>query len=62
MTNYQKNRGHSFVQQPVRNVCAKFKVDRLSRFRTGARHVLTTQKRFPSEIPLTMKTATSNSL
>ena len=49
------------MQQFVRNVCAKFKVDRLSRFRTGARHVLTTQKRFPSEIPQTMKTATSNS-
>ena len=46
---------HSFVQQSVRNVCAKFKVDRLSRFRTGVRHVLTTQKRFPSEIPLSMK-------
>ena len=43
-------------------VCAKFKVDRLSRFRTGARFVFTTQKRFPSEIALTMKTATSNSL
>ena len=51
-----------FVQQSVRNVCAKFKVDRLSRFRTGARRLFTTQKLFPSEIPLTMKTATSNSL
>ena len=50
------------MQQSVRNVCAKFKVDRLSRFRTGARYVFTTQKRFPSEIALTMKTATSNSL
>ena len=62
MAHYYKKRGYRFVQQSVRNVCAKFKVDRLSRFRTGARHVLTTQKRFPSEIPLTMKTATSNSL
>ena len=53
---------HGFVQQSVRNVCAKFKVDPLSRFRTGARQVFTTQKLFPSEIPLTMKTATSNSL
>ena len=50
------------MQQSVRIVRAKFEVDRLSRFRTGARHVLTTQKGFPSEIPLTMKTATSNSL
>ena len=62
MTHYQKKHGHGFVQQSVRNVCAKFKVDRLSRFRTGARQVFTTQKPFPSEIPLTMKTATSNSL
>ena len=51
-----------FVQQSVRNMCAKFKVDRLSCFCTAARHVLTTQKRFPSEIPLIMKTATSNSI
>ena len=50
------------MQQSVRNVCSKFKVDGLSRFRTGARHVLTTEKRFPNEIPLTMKNATSNSL
>ena len=50
------------MQQSVRNVCAKFKVDRLSRFRTGARYVLTTQKHFHSEIALTMKTATSNFL
>ena len=50
------------MQQSVRNVCAKFKVDRLSRFRTGARQVFTTQKPFPSEIPQTMKTTTSNSL
>ena len=53
---------HGFVQQSVRNACAKFKVDCLSRFRTGARQVFTSQKPFPSEIPLTMKTATSNSL
>ena len=37
------------MQQSVRNVCAKFKVDR---FRTGARQVFTTH---PSEIPLTTK-------
>ena len=42
--------------------CAKFKVDRLSRFRTGARQVFTTQKPFPSKMPLTMKTAASNSI
>ena len=53
---------HGFVQQPARNVCVKFKVDRLSRFRTGAHQVFTTQKPFPREIPLTIKTATSNSL
>ena len=62
MTHYQKKRGHGFVQQSARNVCAKFKVDRLSRFRTGARQVFDTQKLFPSKIPVTMKTATSNSL
>ena len=39
-----------------------FKVDRLSRFRTEARQVFTTHKLFPSEIPLTMKTVTSNSI
>ena len=50
------------MQQPVRNVGAKFKVDCLSRFRTGARQVFTSQKPYPSEIPLTMKTGTSNSL
>ena len=53
---------HGFVQQSVGNVCAKFKVDRLSHFRTGARQVFTTQKLFPSEVPLTVKIATSNSL
>ena len=62
MTHYYNKRGHGFVQESVRNVCARFKVDRFSCFRIGARHVLTTQKRFPSEIPQTMKTATSNSL
>ena len=55
-------RGHGFMQQSVRNVCSKFKVDSLNRFRTGARQVFTTQKLFPSQIPLTMKTTTSNSL
>ena len=43
------------MQQSVRNVCVKFKVDRLSRFRTGAHQVFTTQKRFLRKIPLTMK-------
>ena len=52
----------SLLEKTCINVCAKFKVDPFSHFRTRARHVLTTQKRFPGEIPLTMKTATSNSL
>ena len=43
-------------------MCAKFKTDRLGRFHIGARQVFTTQKRFHSEIPITMITATSNSL
>ena len=47
------------MQQSVRNVCAKFEVDPLNHFRTtGARQVFTTEKFFPSEIPLTMKTVT----
>ena len=50
------------MQEPVRNACAMFKVDRLSRFFTGAREVFTTQKTFPNEIPITKITATSNSL
>ena len=50
------------MQQSVKNVCAKFKVDRLSSFRIGARHMLTTQKCFPGKIPLTLKTTTSDSL
>ena len=51
-----------FYAAVLRNVCAKFKVDPLSRFRTVARQAFTTQKLFPSEIPLTMKIATTNSL
>ena len=45
------------MQQSVRNVCAKLKVDRLSRsrFHNRARKVFTIQKPFPSEIPQTMK-------
>ena len=50
------------MQQSVRNVRAKFNVDPISRFRPGARQVFSTQELFPSEIPLTMKTTTSNSL
>ena len=43
---------------------AKFKVERLSRFRTGPRQVFITQKPFRNlcEVPLTIKTATSDSL
>ena len=50
------------MQQSVRNLCAKFEVDSLSRFCTGARQVFTTEKLFPSEISLTMKIATTLSL
>ena len=50
------------MRQSVRNMCAKLEVDFLSRFRTGARQVFTTQKPFPSEISLTMKIVTTNSL
>ena len=53
---------HGFANLSVRNVQAKFKVDCLTRFPTGACQVLTIQKLFPGKIPLTMKTATSNSL
>ena len=42
MTHYWKKRGHGFVQQSFKNVCAKFKVDRFSHFRTGARQAFTT--------------------
>ena len=61
MTHYYETHRNVFVQHPVRNLCAKFKVDCFSRFRTGAHQVFTTQKPFPTEIPLTMKAATSNS-
>ena len=50
------------MQQSLRNVHAKFTIDPLDRLLTGARQVFTTQKLFPSEIPLTMKIATANSL
>ena len=53
---------HSFVKQSVENMCAKFIVDSLSCFCTGARQVFTTQKPFPNEIPINMITATSISL
>ena len=42
--------GHGFMQQSVRNLCVKFKVDRLSCFCTGARQVFTTPKLFSYEI------------
>ena len=47
--------GHGFAQVSVRNVCAKFKVDHLSRFCTGARQGFTTQKPSPSQIPHSRK-------
>ena len=52
MTHSQKNCGHAFVQHLVGNVCTKITFDRLSRFRTGAGQVFTSQKPFPSEISL----------
>ena len=61
ITHYKKNRPHNFVQQPVRTVCAKFKVNRLNRFCTEAHWVLTTRKSFINEILLNMKTATASS-
>ena len=54
-------RGRIFVQHPVRNVFAKFKVDCFNRFCIGARQVFNTRKALPCEISLTMKTATSDS-
>ena len=42
----------------AKTVCVKFKVDRLCRFCTGARRVVTTHESFINKIPLTMKTAT----
>ena len=47
---------------PAIFLCAKFKIDRLRCFHTGARQLFITQKPFPSEFILTIKTATSNSL
>ena len=38
---------------PVKNLCAKFKIDRTKRFGTGAHQILTTQNPFPDEIPQT---------
>ena len=49
MTHYWKKRGQVFVQHPMRKVGSKFKVDRLSCFRTGTRQVFTTQKPFPAK-------------
>ena len=53
---------HYKKKQSVRNVWAKFEADRLSRFGTAARQVFITQKTLPGEIPLAMKTSTSDSL
>ena len=52
LENYKEKSKHSFVQQYVRNVCAKFTVDPLSHFHTGACQVFTTQKLSSSEILL----------
>ena len=50
-----------FAQEPVRNMSAKFKLDRLSCFCTGTQ-VNTTQKTFYNEISLSMKTAKANTI
>ena len=42
MPHCQKKHGHAFVQHPIRNVCVKFKADRLSRSGTAVRQVFTT--------------------
>ena len=49
---FLKKREHVFVQYPVRNVCARFKVDRSSNFCIRAHQILTTQKPFSCEPPL----------
>ena len=52
-----------FLCSSLLEICVlKFKIDFFGRFRTGARQVFTTQKPLPTEIPLTMKNVTSNSL
>ena len=57
-----KKTGRVFVQDPVENVCAKFKVNSSSYFGTGAREMFTTQTPFPGEIAPTNKNSKSNSL
>ena len=54
--------GHGLCSSLLEMCVQKFRVDLYSRFCIGARQVFTTQKPFPTEIPLTMKTATSNPL
>ena len=44
----------------VLEMCAKLRVNGLNRFRTGPRQVFTIFPSFLNEIPLNMKTATSN--
>ena len=47
MAHCYKKRGQGFIQNPIRNVCAKFKVDRLFHFCTAAPQAFTTQTPFP---------------
>ena len=56
---FRKNVG-TFLFSILSEMCTKFKVDRFSNFGTKAQ-VCTTQKPFPTEIPLTKKAVTSNS-
>ena len=59
----RKKRRHAFLLFSIPlKICAKFKVNRSSRFDTEACEVFITHKPFPSEIPPTMNTATSHSL
>ena len=62
ISHYWEKRGHSFVQQSVRNLCVKFKVDRLIRFLYWSLSSVHQTERFSQRNPLTMETATLNSI
>lgn len=59
MIDYLNNSGVTIMQQFLRNVLAKFKVNSLSPFCREARFVFSTQKLFPSKIFLTIEFAKS---
>ena len=58
----KKNPDAVFIQDPVKNVCTKFKVNSSSYFGTGAREMFITHTPLPGEIPPTNKNSKSNSL